>query len=88
MSGTFAQKQGSGIPNIIGRVSAYRQWDTQTGAFYAGGYTGNTRVKYETGSGYELNFNAARYNPIYGAANEVRPQSVCYLPIIKYLAAN
>lgn len=96
VSGTFAQKQASGAPNIVGYTDPWTAHSNASigirscsGAFRsAGRWTIISRGETAGGCEAGLNFNASWSNSLYGASpNEIRPQSVCYLPIIKYLAS-
>ena len=98
-SGTLYAKQAQGLPNITGRLcskDANGTWgitsatgrssfNTEGGAFQSEstGWTQSVQTG-KTTAGDVITFNASRSNPIYGSANENRPDNYAVQYFIKY----
>lgn len=89
---SLGTRQAQGLPNITGGIDPWTQGSRASvgtrsgwGALYSTG-VGNIINRSETWSGQSLGigFSAAISNPIYGAADEVRPSNMSVIWIIKY----
>ena len=78
----------AGLPNISG--SLYGKFAKQFDAllFFTKTISYNNRAAEATTAGGwyegEMQFDASRYNPIYGASNTVQPAAIKLIPIIRY----
>lgn len=88
---SLGTRQAQGLPNITGRLTGgdnEAMWDnaTSSGAFTMEKQWKNYNTQSDSrGDGLvAVNFNASLSNPIYGAANEVRPDNMSVIWIIKY----
>lgn len=72
----FGQKVAAGLPNIKGEIGVDdRMTYYLTGAFYKTGTRHDTGTQYSE-YGFDVGFDASRYNPIYGGSNTVQPPAI------------
>ena len=78
----------AGLPDISGSLygKLAKQFDALL--FFTKTISYNTRAAEATTAGGwyegEMQFDASRYNPIYGASNTVQPAAIKLIPIIRY----
>ena len=76
----------AGLPNIEGRARQFRSTygDTKDGAITTVEQSSAQPVYGSGGPTYDIIFNAADSNSIYGASDTVQPPSLSLIPQIKY----
>ncbi len=79
----IGQNLAAGLPNLVGRFTAVYYGNETTGVFSMAANRSHTKSGTD-GDGQIIEFNASKYNSIYGASTTVQPPALLVSVLIKH----